>query len=170
MTKPSQCLRVEELEPRTLLNAAPVPPPALGPALVASPQAHHGLDLRGTLHGDYKLLNVIFVDAGAAAHLSGSGHVHRLGRVTVTGSLEVPGLIRNGTPAGELVLSNSRGALTLQLQAPLQTRFDPLPPRYTFQIVEGTGAYQGMTGGGTIHIHFGATSPAGAGHFTMAIR
>jgi hypothetical protein len=169
MTKPSRRLQVEELEPRTLLNAAPVPPPALGPALVASRQADHGPDLGGTLHGGYMLLNVMIVD-GAAASLSGSGHVHPLGRVTVTGSLEVSGLIGNGMPVGELVLSNSRGTLTLQLRAPRHRRFDPLPARYTFQVVQGTGAFQGLTGGGTIHIHFSAPSPAGAGHFTMAIR
>jgi hypothetical protein len=170
MTKPSRCPQVEELEPRTLLNAAPVPPPVLGPALVASLQGQRELDLRGTLHGGYRLLSAILVDEGEVAQLSGSGDVHGLGRVTVTGTLEVPGFIRNGTPGGELVLSNTRGTLTLQLQAPLQVGFAPLPPRYTFQIVQGTGAFQGMTGGGTIHMHFGAPSPAGAGHFTMAIR
>ena len=167
MIKPSRRLQVEELEPRTLLNAGPLAPPALGPALVASPHAQHGLDLSGSLHGRYTLLNVSVVD-GAAASLSGSGHVHGLGRVTVTGSLEVSGLIGNAMPVGELVLSNTRGTLTLQLRAPGPRKFDPLPARYTFAIVQGTGAFQGMTGGGTIHMHFGAPSPAG--HFTMTIR
>src|SRR5262249_45498341 len=67
--------------------------------------------------------------------------------------LTTPGFITNGRTAGTLTLTTSKGSLTLVVKGPSQPGFSSLPPTLTYHISQGTGAYSGDTGSGTIGVN-----------------
>jgi hypothetical protein len=107
--------------------------------------------LRGTFHG-HQLGSEMIYDYDIKA----SGKLTPIGAATVTASLqEFPGILENSS-SGSLDLITGRGTLTLQMsdllvlsdQTPLPT--SPNEIAVTYEISDGTGAYQDDTGIGVV--------------------
>lgn len=114
--------------------------------------------LTGSVSGPYHARSI--PDAGKTyTFTKGSGKVSPLGQVSLTGNVELPGLlistggVTNPVYAnGMLVIANGKGALTLRLSAPSTDNAATLPRAFAFKITGATGAYKGDTGGGWISI------------------
>jgi len=90
-------------------------------------------------------------DVGPSYDFTGSGRKTSLGRFTLAGHLQTPGFINNGRAGGGLVITTSRGTLTLRVVGPPQPP-GSLPPTLTYWIKKGTGAYVGSTGKGHLAV------------------
>ena len=106
--------------------------------------------------------------------LNANGKVDGLGRVKLSGSLDLGGFRISGSPdvGGTLTLSNARGSVKLQVTG--SGGFDEVPGgRFvtTVSSIKGTGAYRGFQRSGTVTFNFGenqvrsikAPSPIGGG-------
>ncbi len=96
-------------------------------------------------------------DAGSQYILNGSGKTATLGKFTLTGHVQTPGLIANGKASGRLILTTTHGVITLSLHGPPQTP-GSLPPSLSFFFVKGTGSYAHGAGKGTIAVAASATT------------
>ncbi len=96
-------------------------------------------------------------DAGSQYIFTGSGKTAALGKFTLTGHLQTPGLIANGKASGRLILTTSKGVITLSLHGPPQNP-GSLPPTVSYYLVKGTGPYAGNVAKGTIGISASATT------------
>jgi len=61
--------------------------------------------------------------------------------------VQTPGFVNNGRSGGVLVITTSRGTLTLRVVGPPQAP-GSLPPSLTYWIKKGTGAYVNSSGKG----------------------
>jgi len=150
---------VDSLESLTLLSglAAHVHhiPAAIDPS--ARPTSTR---LDGALAG--VITSTMTVDTGPNHHLTGSGRVGALGRVTLSGDeghgyILIPaGRIGHGT----IVLSNARGTVTLALTS-TDAKDGPggLPANYTYTAGDGTGQYAGLADHGTARLVAWAHGP-----------
>jgi hypothetical protein len=93
-------------------------------------------------------------DTGRTTTLQGSGQVSPLGAVDVSGALTSPGFIATGHSGGAVTLSNDKGSVTLQLRGAPQKGFSALPSSLHYRIVEGSGSYSNLRGGGTVDLSF----------------
>jgi hypothetical protein len=84
-----------------------------------------------------------------------------LGMFRVSGSINGVGLISNGRAAGELMLKNSHGTITINVHGPVQSSFAPIPRDLVYVVAKGTGAFQHLTGYGSLHV---TLIPAKVGH------
>jgi len=167
--------QLEVLESMTLLST-------LSPALV-----HPGrpilaavttgtttpVSLKGTLVGLYHVAGKANPDKGLDYVFSGNGSIPALGQVLVhvTGNLHSLGNVAEGRAKGLVVLSTSKGSLTLHLTGPEQKGFARLPDHFTFQITNGSGNYLHDRGTGSVDFRRipAATSPSPEqGEFTMS--
>ena len=96
-------------------------------------------------------------DAGSNYIFTGSGKTAALGKFTLTGRLQTPGLIANGKASGRLILTTTKGTITLSLHGPPQTP-GSLPPSVSYYLVKGTGSYVGNIAKGTIGISASGTT------------
>jgi hypothetical protein len=175
-------LCVEELDSRTLPSTTPLAPPGLAEALAHRTSTRHVHGLAGTITGTYTIGHDI-PDTGMSYRFTGAGTVGLLGAVTATASLRTTGFIEQGRAGGALTLSNAQGTLTLRLQGPVQRGFAALPQHFHFTVSGGTGAFQGLAGGGMVTLRLnplaqpllasaGAVTslPIIGGTFTLRIR
>jgi hypothetical protein len=95
-------------------------------------------------------------DVGVRYHLSGSGTVSGLGRVSASGWVQGLGFIATGRATGELTLSNAHGTVTLELTGRLQPGFAPLAHEFHFTVLRGTGDYRHLKASGTAVLRLGA--------------
>ena len=150
-------LHVEELGARILPSAGPVVHPVAPPHQV---WAGHGTG--GYAH------ELGIPEIGQRYDLTGSATLAGLGRVTVKGSVESVGFVRHGHAWGTLLLTSSKGSVTLRLAGPEQDGFAALPRRFAFAVAGGVGGYQHLGGHGTLQL---ILSPAveEQGTFTLTI-
>jgi hypothetical protein len=151
MTSRRRFPSVEGMESRKPLSAGGLSTSMpLGSLVSESVKGHH-LALNGEASGQWTLLPGN-PDVGRGQSLKGSGTVHPLGTVDVTGTLHNTGFIAKGRATGSLILSNSHGSVTIQLQGPLQTGFCEFAGKYHFRIVAATGTYRHDFGQGTAQL------------------
>ena len=90
-------------------------------------------------------------DVSSPYTFTGTGNTPTLGVFNLTGYLQTPGFIANGTAHGKLWLSNAKGSLTLIVDGPPQSS-GVLPPTLSFRILAGHGDYVHSRGNGQIVI------------------
>ena len=144
--------KVEALEGKTLLSAAPISAAGPASALVVS----HRLSLQGTIKGTITK-DITHPDVGGDYDLNGNGTVLPLGNVHLgpASQLHGVGFIR-GRSEGTLTLVDKVGSVTLKLVGPLQAGPTQLPTHYTYTIVSGSGTHRGATGTGSAGLAVGA--------------
>jgi hypothetical protein len=173
MTMRRSLLRVEELGQRVLPSASPLS--AFGTVPFMRPLVHQQSSPQpaSVLHGSgiavYTTSQQI-PDTGTAYHLQGVGSFGAVGFVTITGDLHSVGFIMQGHATGTLTFSNAKGSVTLDLTGPAQSAFAPLPQRFQYQIVGGTGAYAHLHAQGTVQLQTLAAAPGTPGFGVFAIR
>ena len=157
--------RLEPMESRELLAAAPfvgplpAPSPTLTPAVVFPAIA----PITGSIAGHYAETTS---GATTSVALSGSGTLTPLGAVSLSGTVTNPG---TGTGAtGTITLSSASGKVTLSLvpyiTGPYRPVGDPgpaIPEAYVYTVTSATGAYSGITGRGKVSLGIGA-APSGS--------
>jgi hypothetical protein len=89
--------------------------------------------------------------------LNGSATLGTVGAVRLTGFIQQTGDVVQGRAHGMLTLTNAKGTVTLSVEGPLQPGYAPLPSQFRWHVVAGTGAYERMSGTGTVQL---AASPA----------
>lgn len=122
---------------------------------------------QGTLRGSFN----IGTDATGIPALSvnGSGNIKPLGPVTAAGNLALSSPT-GGSIQGPVVLTNSKGTITLVLSASLGSN-PKKPIKVGMTVASGTGAYAGIhgNGSGTLTLsHLTANNTAG--NFSLALR
>jgi hypothetical protein len=150
-------LHVEDLGARIL--------PSANHLIATAAPAH--LSLAGYGTGGY-LHEFAIPDMGQQYDLLGIATLQGLGRVSVKGSVDTVGFILHGHAWGLLTFTNAKGSVTLLLEGPEQNGFAPLPRRFTFDVIGGTGSYQHLSEPGTLQL---VISPAvhAQGTFTLTI-
>jgi hypothetical protein len=103
--------------------------------------------LNGHFSGTFQAYS--FPDAGKTYYLSGQGYVRPLGATSLTGNVSSLGNILQGQAGGTVTLTNTDGSITIQLTGPVQPGLSPLPRKFAYQVVGGTGTFAGATGTGT---------------------
>ena len=156
------CLRIEQLDVRNVPSVTPfdgsmasAPPDHSvelnsGPMVLRAAELQEQFSLVGNVQGAWTLLSTL-LDKGADLSLSGDGIVSPLGHVEIRGMLHTPGFVISGRVTGIIVLSNALGSVMLQLVGPLQPGFSPAPNKFQYTITDGTGAYEGASGEGTVN-------------------
>ncbi len=150
-------LQLEELSTRVLPSANPVfawHAPVAHPAHTGNHMEESPLDGKG--HGSYTV-NLIQSGAGITYTLSGTAKFAGLGNVTVGGTVHSVGFIREGNASGELTFTNANGSVTVALKGPTQAGFSPLPQKFTYTVISGTGQYQNLSASGTLQLVLKAT-------------
>jgi hypothetical protein len=117
-------------------------------------------------------------DVGASFTFSGSGRVHKIGSVALSGSAHTLGFIIRIHPVhGTFVLTGAHGSVTVQLTAlEHRTGATGLPVRYSYKIVGGTGNYTNAVDHGTAKLttvfSTGSGGPFGVQHgsFKLVLR
>src|SRR5947209_7741487 len=158
-------LNVEELGRRDLPSSTlltvpwPVQPPMpVGPVVVAGHDSQQSTGeqatspaLSGGGSGSYDSSHP-FLDDGVSFRLTGKANLAGLGKVTVAADLHSVGFTRQGQAGGTMTLTNGAGTVTVELHGPTQDAFSPLPRKFHYRVVTGTGAYGLLHGGGWLSI------------------
>ncbi len=147
-------LEVNELDPRILPSGSPLPVPV--PTSHAAPVAQQVVThaLAGTGQGTFFLAPSVY-GSGTTYVLHGSANLAGLGQVTLSGTIHTAFYRSVGAVTGTLTFSNSRGTVTVQLQAPAQLGSEPPPNQFSYQVVSGTQAFQGVQDSGTLQLVLG---------------
>jgi hypothetical protein len=151
MTSRRRFPSVEGMESRKLLSASGLSTPMLLGALESESVKGHHLALNGEARGHWTMLPTN-PDVGREQSLKGTGALHPVGNVDVSGMLHSTGFIAMGRATGSLILSNSHGSVSIQLQGPLQPGFGEFTGKYHFRISATTGAYKHDFGQGTAQL------------------
>ena len=136
--KSRRALRFESLEDRVFLSVS-------GHSIAAARAAHvrvHSIPLTGTI-----VLPSPMSDTSVVA-TQGTGNVHPLGSVNVTGTL-------TSTPdngGGDLTLRGQGGSVTMVFTVSIPRAH--ILPSFHFNITGGSGAYAGAAGHGTMSWKF----------------
>ncbi len=107
--------------------------------------------LTGTVQGNYTSTLKI-VDTPSGFHFSGSAKIGELGVVHMYAHVYSVGFKAKGNARGEVLISNRRGSLRLELSGPEQTRLSPLPEHFRYRVIGGTGDFRGVRESGTLKI------------------
>jgi hypothetical protein len=124
------------------------------PAPATRPRTHV-VRLNGQLSGQSS--SPITIDTGPQNVLNGSGRLGNLGDFQVTGNLQRSGyfLLKNRPVNGSLLLSNSKGTITISLHSDDQHNGPSgLPNKIGYTVSGGTGVYAGVSDHGTAHVNF----------------
>jgi hypothetical protein len=167
-------LHVELLESRAMLSGLRMAAPPGVSALVAEP-IQRPLSLNGMVRSTFTAFPSFA--APAPIGLAGTGRVRPLGQVNLSGVIDAPGLIAEPPTLTEahldVVLSNPRGSVTVRI-TPALTLANPLarPFRLRFHVVDGSGDFQGATGGGRAVVAFprGVPELGQGGSFILTFR
>jgi hypothetical protein len=148
MRPPRRLLAIHELGVRVVPSAAGVAPVVAGVIATASLSNH---PLHGSGTGTYHTPKIT-IDAGTSFSVTGRANLGALGSFTVAGEVHGVGMIAEGRAMGDLVLSDSRGTITLHLHGPIQEAFEPVPHSLVYTVAKGTGAFQHLSGYGSLEI------------------
>ena len=163
--------RFETLEEKTAL-AAGVATAAADVMVPVSARSGTSIRLDGTADGTYTSKQL---GSGGAMeyHLHASGTIAPVGQVRVTGSFEMPSIVRGGETLGTLKVVGASGKLTIILKgqgpiiasAPESAGPIILVDDFTYEITRGTRAYAHDRGTGMVQITTtpGTTTPTGPG-------
>jgi hypothetical protein len=148
MHSPHRLLAIHELGARVVPSATGIAPVVPVVIATASPSNHplHGAGT-GTYHTP-----TITIDAGTSFTVTGKANLGALGSFTIAGEVHGVGMIAEGRATGDLVLSDSRGTMTLRLHGPIQKAFEPVPHSLVYTVSKSTGAFQHVTGYGSLEI------------------
>jgi len=161
-------IRLEPLDARDVPSATPVAPtPATATAahtitMTPGPSAPERFNPRafaGWMAGEFAVRPTA-TDRGERIDFVGDGRLAHAGKVTITGHLDGVGLVAQGRAHGTLTVTNAHGSITFELTGPPQTGFSPLPNRFGYKIVSGTGAYAHAVGEGVLHVSLHFPPPA----------
>jgi hypothetical protein len=133
------------------VSSAPAPVGSLpaGPGTISAPSSP-SLALNGGMSGG--LISAQGFDQGTNLPWSGAGQLGPLGQVRFQGSVTLNGLQGPTQMVRALLtLSNAEGSVTVNVVNDPDLPEDPL----RYEIVGGTGAYQGATGGGAAALELG---------------
>jgi hypothetical protein len=152
-------LELQELCDRALPSPVVLyPTDPVGPVAVVQ----HAHPLHGTGAGTYQG-PAVAVDTGTSLTLRGSADLGALGKFQFTGRVQGVGMIAWGRAAGELVLTNGHGSITLALHGPTQQAFGALPHEMVYTVSGGTSDYSHLSGYGTVGLHL-TPAPVAVGH------
>jgi hypothetical protein len=126
---------------------------------------HH---FQGGLQGSYSTLPGP-TDLGKTIELNGSGYFHHMGKVTISGWIQSPGLIQNGQSHGEATLTNSRGSVQLSLTGPVQKGFSSPSGTFQYQELSGTGEYSQANQTGQVEVSITPGTTATTGTFSFKV-
>lgn len=131
-------LRVESLEAKTLLSTGSAMQ-HVAPRVTAAPIVAQAAAFSGTLTGSYSNINV----PGFSHVLSyaTSGTLSGVGATRLRGSLFVRGANRPGRLAGQFVLRNNGGSMTVSVFQ------SATPGNLTYQVARARGSDAGFAGG-----------------------
>jgi hypothetical protein len=115
-----------------------------------NPNPGTAITLKGTERGLYSAGQQI-PDTGKQYTLFALGRVTPLGSTFTTGSFHAPGFITTGTVDGSLTVRALRGTLTLHLTGTAPGSSSG-PFDLTYAITQGSGAFAGNSGTGTVDI------------------
>jgi hypothetical protein len=145
----------------------------VGPGQVTPPYLVE-TPLNGSLQGSYTS-HAGPSASGTTLGPQGSGQVTPLGRVSVAGSIAIPGFNFDVQSSGTLTLRDARGTLTLKVSGATATRSGKLPDTLSYTTVSGTGAYVHLYDTGTLRLSLdpsttgaSATNP-GHGRFSLTL-
>jgi hypothetical protein len=125
--------------------------------------------------------------AGKFYEFSGSGAIAVLGHVTVTATIDLPGLLispvtgttPNVNATGKVTYADSRGSVTLSVTGPSQDNAETLPATFLFTVTGATGRFRGDTRSGVLNLGVTPTTSASTrplpgfaehGTFSMVLR
>jgi hypothetical protein len=148
-------LRVEPLEGRALLSAAPLQASVAPASLV---RGFSYLFVNGTAHGTVDAVPTI-ADAGTGVKLHGSANLSGIGKASLSGTLSGTGFIMQGNASGTITLTNHQGSVIFRLTGPSQRGFSAAPSGpYGFYVAGGTGRYAHTVGHGTVDVSYNSHS------------
>src|SRR5437660_1600781 len=146
-------LRLEELGARVLpsttvpVKATTLTTPAkITPAPIATVTGPSWL-----AHGRYATATTK-AGAGATYTIEGSTNFPGFGFISVKGTIQSVGNVRQGQAHGRLTLSSKRGTLVLDVTGPTQSANAALPSRLTYRVVSGTGFFAHYAGHGQVQL------------------
>jgi hypothetical protein len=170
--------RLEGLEDRALPSAGwhQVSLPVLvGPgghalASPAQPAVAHPLSGHGS--GTYTAFNLV-PGVGTTYKFQGTANLAAMGHVNITGTVRSLGNIAQGQARGQLIFSNVRGSVTVELTGPQQSGSSGLPGKYNYQVIGGTGAFAQLKDHGSLSLVLTPLATSGPGlsqgTFTLSI-
>jgi hypothetical protein len=167
MHRTRRSFRLEPLEPRTVLTAVHPIPSAAVAAVVASPAITQPAVLEGKFTGESTAVH-FGPRFDPAAGFTGVGTMIALGRLHLSGFVDHPAPA--GQANGQLVLTSARGTLVLHLDGPAGNGTERVAGQLHFVIQQGTSAFRGMFGEGTILVNGGAGIPLGRAKGALTIQ
>jgi hypothetical protein len=141
--------QLEALDERTPPSSLPLGPSApMGLTYWKQYFGANWLPLAGQVSGTW-ITPGAQSDAGTTQFLTGNGTVSPLGSVQATGTLTAPGFIESGRATGQFTFTDAKGSVTIHLVgANPQPGFSPMPTKFYYSIIGGTGSYAKAWGGG----------------------
>ena len=133
--------RVESLEGKTLLSAGLIGQRAARHTMSASAISQAAAPFSGTMTGTYSNVHIPF--AGYLLNYSTSGTLTTVGSAHLHGSIFARPSARAGRAAGQFVVRNANGSMTLNVRSSATTG------TYNYNVTRATGvdaAYKGETG------------------------
>jgi|GEM_PF-5070189 len=100
-------------------------------------------DLVGTGTGTYTVdeVHALIADAGIKYNLQGTATLAQIGETTFTGSATSLGFAPKGNATGQLILTNAKGSLSLNLKGPEQLGGAALPKKFEYTVTSATGDF-----------------------------
>jgi hypothetical protein len=87
--------------------------------------------------------------------LTGSSlELRGLGKFTLSGSIYTDPATVSGDTTGQLILTNSKGTITVSLTGVPETGASLPPTKFTYTVTGGTGSYQKVSGSGKVQASY----------------
>jgi hypothetical protein len=153
MTTRRTVLNVEQLGERVLPSAAAAVVPATSTAAKVSTPTTVQTTTGAAWDGEGRFTIATAKTTGANTYtLEGSADIGSAGFLAISGSVTTVGS-KAGQATGKVVLSNSKGTLTLTLTGPTQSAKSGLPASFSYKVASGTGYFAHYSGTGTIKLN-----------------
>jgi hypothetical protein len=151
--RPSRRARPEvlTLEGRTLLSGAPLDAPVHAPHVARERVHKHPIVLNG------RTLNLVIANHNGIATVAGSGHIHGLGRVTISSTVNSSSerslLLTPWLLYADAVIKSPKGSVNVRI-TPGTIGLNPFaqPVHLQYSIQGGTGAFRNATGRGLVDL------------------
>ena len=130
-----------------MLNA-PIAPARVSPPTTHSPAPHA---LAGVVTGSY-ICSLRFGNTNSGYHFHGTATLKGMGQVYVLADVYAVGFATGRGAAGQIILNNGKGSVTIKLSGPIQPKLSPLPTQFQYKIVAATGAYRNLKDNGQLQI------------------
>jgi hypothetical protein len=109
-------------------------------------------------------------DVGQTYQFDGTADLAALGNVTVKGGLHSVGFVAQGEATGRLTFTNAKGSVTVELVGPVQAGFAVLPERFTYQVVNSSGAFKNLRDHGTLQLQLKPAASGDNGTFQVQLQ